>query len=951
MFTQEASQQSASQSTEVKPRPDIPPKPTERTASLPPCDESERSSSPSSVNVKRIVNKFTKSKVTLDKSAESVEPRIPMRKQPVIKPKPSVTSGPPPLPKKRTRLPHVKSTDSEDADSVCSEQSRSEPDGKEVEAQSAGKEESEDGPDSTLGSCCDPSCSCVCHIQRPGMKLVWVPVKGEDDSVGAEEQCSISEEEEVKEQQEEEQLKDDENHVEEEEKCNEEVAEVEEVETEIEKKKFHNSLDALIGELHKKCSEPGPHFTPFVSPKQNQLVPVNNNTPQEEKNEGIYESVICTVDPGQSKKTTHEVDAPQVKLPLPARRSKPPEIQLDGASGSGADDVPPAIPPRIPITQDFRCLVPQVSVEERSLLRPSPPSSNGSTPQHTSPILPHRNLLLLPKTDLNKGNSHTGAQKNEGDDEGVKDEPTEEVLPIQTDVSNSWKSRLQNEPLYQTYRATVITKEIRRQTVCRNISQTSADYAMDLPSRRNAKTSPMPATRQSTLWREVPAVQESGVLEQLTVEQCKYQESMFEVLTSEASYLRSLHVLTEHFLENRELEETLVLMDKKTLFSNILRVREVSERFLKDLEDRVFETIVFSDICDIIHYHAQHNFPAYIDYVRNQIYQEKTYTRLMNNKQFATIINRLQESPQCHRLPFTSFLLLPFQRITRIKMLIENILKRTQEGTKEERMASKALTSVSKIIDECNTEVGKMKQMEELILISKTLEFDKLKAIPIISQTRFLEKKGELQEMSRGGTVFNMRVKFNPIYLFLFNDLLIITANTVKRGAERFVVLDYAHRSLVQVQPLEEERSSGPYENCFTLILLENHNGRMMERLIKAPSQPDMHRWMAAFPSKEEDDVVYDVWDCPQVQCVEQYVAQQADELSLEPTEIVNVIRKTNEGWFEGIRLSDGQKGWFPDNHIIEITNEHVRRRNLKERYRVIQAASVVANNKSRVLN
>lgn len=36
--------------------------------------------------------------------------------------------------------------------------------------------------------------------------------------------------------------------------------------------------------------------------------------------------------------------------------------------------------------------------------------------------------------------------------------------------------------------------------------------------------------------------------------------------------------------------------------------------------------------------------------------------------------------------------------------------------------------------------------------------------------------------------------------------------------------------------------------------------------------------------------------DCPQVQCVEQYIAQQADELSLEPTEIINVIRKTNEG-------------------------------------------------------
>ncbi|KAL0179559.1 hypothetical protein M9458_025001, partial [Cirrhinus mrigala] len=82
--------------------------------------------------------------------------------------------------------------------------------------------------------------------------------------------------------------------------------------------------------------------------------------------------------------------------------------------------------------------------------------------------------------------------------------------------------------------------------------------------------------------------------------------------------------------------------------------------------------IIISDICDIIHYHAQHHFPAYIDYVRNQIYQEKTYSNLMQtNTPFATVITRLQESPICQRLPFMSFLLLPFQRITRIKMLIE----------------------------------------------------------------------------------------------------------------------------------------------------------------------------------------------------------------------------------------------------------------------------------------
>lgn len=51
-----------------------------------------------------------------------------------------------------------------------------------------------------------------------------------------------------------------------------------------------------------------------------------------------------------------------------------------------------------------------------------------------------------------------------------------------------------------------------------------------------------------------------------------------------------------------------------------------------------------------------------------------------------------------------------------------------------------------------------------------------VQAIPIISQTRFLEKKGELQELAKGATLFNTRFKFVPVYLFLFNDLLIIAA-------------------------------------------------------------------------------------------------------------------------------------------------------------------------------
>ena len=54
-------------------------------------------------------------------------------------------------------------------------------------------------------------------------------------------------------------------------------------------------------------------------------------------------------------------------------------------------------------------------------------------------------------------------------------------------------------------------------------------------------------------------------------------------------------------------------------------------------------------------------------------------------------------------------------------------------------------------------------------------------------------------------------------------------------------------------------------------------------------------------------------------------------------------------GWYEGERIRDGQTGWFPSNHVVEIQSQHVRARNLRQRYRMLQMtndemASMLAN-------
>jgi hypothetical protein len=47
-------------------------------------------------------------------------------------------------------------------------------------------------------------------------------------------------------------------------------------------------------------------------------------------------------------------------------------------------------------------------------------------------------------------------------------------------------------------------------------------------------------------------------------------------------------------------------------------------------------------------------------------------------------------------------------------------------------------------------------------------------------------------------------------------------------------------------------------------------------------------------------------------------------------------------GWYEGERIRDGERGWFPADHTVEIQNEHVRARNLREQYRLKRRSPAV---------
>lgn len=561
------------------------------------------------------------------------------------------------------------------------------------------------------------------------------------------------------------------------------------------------------------------------------------------------------------------------------------------------------------------------STAERKLLPPLKPPKPTRVRQDTSTSgeLPQPDLELPSEDGIQTGDRPEEAPQNvppaalEGRDE-------EELEGLK---EQQWELPLQDEPLYQTYRAAVLSEELW------GVSEDGS------PSPANPGEAPtfsrLPGPR-NTLWQELPAVRASGLLESLSPQERRMQESLFEVVTSEASYLRSLRLLTDTFVLSRALRDTLTPRDHHTLFSNVQRVQGVSERFLGTLLSRVRSSPHISDLCDVVHAHAVGPFSVYVDYVRNQQYQEETYSRLMDtNVRFSAELRRLQSLPKCERLPLPSFLLLPFQRITRLRMLLQNILGQTEEGSSRQENAQKALGAVSKIIERCSAEVGRMKQTEELIRLTQRLRFHKVKALPLVSWSRRLELQGELTELGcrRGGVLFTSRPRFTPLCLLLFSDLLLITQ---PKSGQRLQVLDYAHRSLVQAQQVPDP--SGP--PTFRLSLLSNHQGRPTHRLLQAASLSDMQRWLGAFPTPGplpcSPDTIYEDCECSQELSSESSTPSKTEGQSLDSKVPRKHPHKNPEGWLKGL------PGAFPAQLVCEVTGEHERRKHLRQHQKLLEA-------------
>eukprot|EP01118_Nematostelium_gracile_P008358 TRINITY_DN276_c0_g1_i2.p1 TRINITY_DN276_c0_g1~~TRINITY_DN276_c0_g1_i2.p1 ORF type:complete len:415 (-),score=109.91 TRINITY_DN276_c0_g1_i2:122-1366(-) len=195
-----------------------------------------------------------------------------------------------------------------------------------------------------------------------------------------------------------------------------------------------------------------------------------------------------------------------------------------------------------------------------------------------------------------------------------------------------------------------------------------------------------------------------------------------EILSTEKAYLQFITLAVEKY--KKPLEEAIgseeEIIDADTianLFSNLEQIRGVS----KSLLDRLIE--VGPDSVGKAILELSPFFRIYLPYVNNFQHALDVYAKLRSkNTDFVQF--EKESEKESGGLSLLDLLIMPIQRVPRIKLLLESLQKATPLTASSSGSVISALQSVGKICDEINSERTKVEELEKVTRVQRLLTGD-----------------------------------------------------------------------------------------------------------------------------------------------------------------------------------------------------------------------------------
>ncbi|KAM9241518.1 pleckstrin homology domain-containing family G member 5 isoform 2-T2 [Dugong dugon] len=350
---------------------------------------------------------------------------------------------------------------------------------------------------------------------------------------------------------------------------------------------------------------------------------------------------------------------------------------------------------------------------------------------------------------------------------------------------------------------------------------------------------------------------------ELTRRQCHQQEAVWELLHTEASYIKKLRVITNLFLcclLNLQESGLLCEVEAERLFSNIPEIvrlhRGLWGSVMAPVLEKARRTRALLQPGDFFKGFKMFGslFKPYIRYcMEEEGCMEYMRGLLRDNDLFRAYVTWAEKHQQCQRLKLSDMLAKPHQRLTKYPLLLKSVLRKTDEPRAKEAVVT-MIGSVERFIHHVNACMRQRQERQRLAavvsrvdayevvegsndevdkLLKEFLHLDLTAPIPGAppEETRQLLLEGSLR-MKEG------KDSKMDVYCFLFTDLLLVT-KAVKK-AERTKVI--RPPLLVDKIVCRELRDPG----SFLLIYLNEFHSAVGAYTFQASGQTLCRSWVDA---------------------------------------------------------------------------------------------------------
>ncbi|XP_076840936.1 pleckstrin homology domain-containing family G member 7 [Brachyhypopomus gauderio] len=283
------------------------------------------------------------------------------------------------------------------------------------------------------------------------------------------------------------------------------------------------------------------------------------------------------------------------------------------------------------------------------------------------------------------------------------------------------------------------------------------------------------------------------------------QECVWELFTSECVYfLDQLMVLKEVFLSpltNLQMRECLQDIDTWMLFANLNELCLVSFGFLTSLlrvvkemwaspeSDYPMETLLVllnkafgENICHCLQKYC-------LNYSTALLYLDSLRTR----EDFSSYLKWCEKHEECRRLQLRDLLVVPLQRFTRYPLLLKNLEKRSESAVEEnalQRLAQLVDTAIHDLEGKVKwlDNYQRVKKLKESLVWLPVWERGKKSHVPenlkhllkVVTPEDLVSRRSLLHE---GKLVLTEKAKLQEVYVFLFDEFLLITK--IKRSKKK----------------------------------------------------------------------------------------------------------------------------------------------------------------------